>query len=269
MPAAGPIELDEQPGAAAGGPGPVDPSSTLALAARAAITTARTDGVRLFTRSPPAHSVILGRARLACEGSVRSVRAVALPAGTPHTLLSLADAHASVAYLDARYYRFEDAAYLAQRWRGFVPGRDDVRELLGDALLRPQRRVDRRLLRALSALEAGELDVPSAARQVDLSDSRLTHLMTETLGAPPRTWRAWFKLRHAIAETVLHGATLTQAAHRAGFVDSAHLTRTCKQLMGVAPARVLPRTIHVCDDAQAAAPGQRIAGNLRSTPAER
>jgi AraC-like DNA-binding protein len=218
----------------------------LALSPHAAITTARTEGVALFARRPPAHSVILGRSRIALAAGVQTTRAIALPAGTPHTLVALGDPHASVAYLDARRYSFADVQALAQRWAGFVPGQDDVRELLGDALARPQRRVDPRFLRALDLLAAGA-DVASTARRVELSESRLTHAMRDALGAPPRTWRAWFKLRQAIGETVLHGRTLTQAAHAAGFTDSAHLTRTCKNLMGVAPARVLPRVVHVME----------------------
>lgn len=221
--------------------------SVLALAPHIAVTTACTESVRLFTRCPPAHSVILGRSRVAVDGGVQQANAVALPAGTSHTLLALYDPHASVAYLDARRYRFEDAVSLAAMWRGFVPGRDDVRELVGDARACTHRRVDRRVLRALEALESASLDIPAAANVAGLSESRVTHLVSDTLGAPPRTWRAWFKLRQAVAETILHGRNLTEAAHRAGFVDSAHLTRTCKRLMGVAPARVLPRTVHVVD----------------------
>jgi AraC-like DNA-binding protein len=59
---------------------------------------------------------------------------------------------------------------------------------------------------------------------------------------PPRTW---FTLRRALHETMFGAANLTQAAHRAGFADSAHLTRTCKRLMGVRPAQMLPRTVYV------------------------
>ena len=89
------------------------------------------------------------------------------------------------------------------------------------------------------------MSVAQAALRVDLSESRLTHLMTETLGAPPRTWRTWLMLRRALHETLLGTANLTQAAHCAGFADSAHFTRTCKQLMGVRPAQMLPHTVYV------------------------
>ncbi len=127
---------------------------------------------------------------------MRSDGALAVPAGAVHSVVGFGDPYAGVAYLDARRYRFEDVQRLAERWRGFVPGRDDLREALGDALAIPQRRVDGRLLRA-------------------------------------------------IREAALGAANLTEAAHRAGFADSAHLTRTSKQLLGVRPAEMLPRVVHV------------------------
>ncbi len=102
--------------------------------------------------------------------------------------------------------------------------------------------------RALELLEAGEVSVREVARRSALSDSRLTHLMAETLGVPPRAWRTWFRLRRAIGEVRFGDTTLTTAAHRAGFADSAHLTRTCKQLLGGRPAKLLPQTVHVMGD---------------------
>lgn len=168
-----------------------------------------------------------------------------LPAGTSHTVVAFGEPYAGVAYLDARRYRFEDVQRLGERWRGFAPGRDDLREALGDALAMPRRRVDGRVLRALEALDLEGLSVAEASARHGLSESRLTHLTTETLGAPPRVWRAWFKLQRAIREAALGDANLTEAAHRAGFADSAHLTRTSKRLLGVRPAEMLPRIVHV------------------------
>ncbi|MET0287345.1 MAG: helix-turn-helix domain-containing protein [Polyangiales bacterium] len=216
----------------------------LAASPFASITVAPTRGVRFSTRRPPVHGVLLGPSVVALQTRVLQGGSLALPANEPHRVLELASLSGGVAYLDARWYRFEDAQRLAIKWRGFVPGHDDVRELLGDALAVTRRRVDARLLRALGALETCDLDVHEAARRAKLSDSRLTHLMTDVLGAPPRSWRTWFKLRRAIGYVVREGSTLTEAAHRAGFADSAHFTRTCRQLMGVAPARVMPKTIY-------------------------
>jgi AraC-like DNA-binding protein len=223
----------------------ISSSPTLVLGPYLALTGARTAGVRLFERRPPVHSILLGACHLQLNGRQYTASSIALPAGTPHKLLELSGSHACVAYLDPRRYRFEDVERLARRWQSFVPGQDDLREAFGDALALPKRRVDARLIRALEALDTGDQSVPSAAAAVAMSASRLTHLLTETLGSPPRTWRAYFKLRRAIAEALLGSANITRAAHHAGFADSAHFTRTCKQLMGVRPAQMLPRTVYV------------------------
>lgn len=190
------------------------------------------------------HSVIIGRSRIAIAGRVANQRIIAIPAGTPHRVLELTDAHATVAYLDARHHRWEGVQRLARAWAGFVPGHNDLREAFGDTLAVPRHATDVRVLRALDAIEGG-LDVASAASRVGLSSGRLTHLVTEQLGSPPRVWGAWFKLQRAMARTLLFGDSLTAAAHEAGFADSAHLTRTCKRMMGVRPAKMLPQTVYV------------------------
>lgn len=87
-----------------------------------------------------------------------------------------------------------------------------------------------------------------AARQVDqpvglsdavtvsgLSASRLRHLFVEQTGLPFKTYLLWLRLTRAV-EGVAAGASLTQAAHEAGFSDSAHLSRTFRRMFGVAPA---------------------------------
>lgn len=221
------------------------PEPVLVLSPHATLTGAPTAGVRIFDRCPPIHTVLLGRCSIRMQRrDVASADAIAIPANVRHKV-KLEDAYACVAYLDPRRHAFEDVERLADRWRGFVSGRDDLRSLLDDARRSPERQVDPRLLRALEVLEVEGATVAAAAATVDLSVSRLTHLSTKTLGAPPRTWRAWFKLRKAISEVLFSGVTLTRAAHGAGFADSAHLTRTCKQLTGVRPAQMMPRTVHV------------------------
>lgn len=224
-----------------------DPTTVLVVGEHAAMTSARTAGVPLFERCPPVHSVIIGRSRTAIAGRVETSTALAIPAGTPHRVLELADPHAAVAYLDARRHRWCDVQRLARTWRGFVPGCDDLREAFADTLATPRYAIDPRVLRALDAMDGEGLDVAAAASRIGLSSSRLTHLVTEALGSPPRVWGAWFKLQRAIARTVLFGDSLTDAAHHAGFADSAHLTRTCKRLMGVRPARMLPQRVYVAE----------------------
>ncbi len=219
--------------------------TTLVLGPSVALSCAKTAGVPLFRRCPPVHTIVVGRCRFEIDGRGGRSRVLAVPANTPHVLQQFTETYACAAYLDARRYSFEHVQRLAEMWRGFVPGRDDLREAFGDALRLPQRRVDRRLLQALDAIQHERLSVVDAAARVGLSSSRLTHLMTEQLGAPPRKWAAWFKLTAAITHTVLAGANLTRAAHEAGFADSAHLTRTSKQLAGVRPAMMLPQRVFV------------------------
>lgn len=220
-------------------------ASVLTLGARLALNVVDGTHVRLFPRCPVAHSIIVGPVTVAHSGSQHSAASFALPAHTPHSIVASAGPIGVVAFLDARRYRFEDAQRLAHAWRGFVPGRDDPREAFGDALKRPRRRLDARLEAALEILETENTSVLEAALRVGLSESRLTHLMTDTLGAPPRKWRPWLKLRNAIGEVALHGANYTQAAHRAGFADSAHFTRTSKALIGVTPTNLVASVVYV------------------------
>ncbi len=79
----------------------------------------------------------------------------------------------------------------------------------------------------------GTLD--AAARAHGLSSSRLGHLFSAQVGLPFRPFALWLRLQGALAH-VARGANLTEAAHGAGFADSAHLTRTFRRMFGVAPS---------------------------------
>jgi AraC-like DNA-binding protein len=64
--------------------------------------------------------------------------------------------------------------------------------------------------------------------------SRFQHLFTQEVGVPFRRYRAWCRMRAAIA-AVLHGNNLTDAAHAAGLSDQAHSSREFHRIFG-APA---------------------------------
>ncbi|WP_435070034.1 helix-turn-helix transcriptional regulator [Amycolatopsis thermoflava] len=68
-----------------------------------------------------------------------------------------------------------------------------------------------------------------------ISASRLGHLFRDEIGLPFRAYVRWARLQRAI-EHARTGATLTDAAHAAGFADSAHLTRVCHDMFGLAPS---------------------------------
>jgi AraC-like DNA-binding protein len=68
-----------------------------------------------------------------------------------------------------------------------------------------------------------------------LSAGRLRHLFVEQTGLPFKTFLLWLRLTKAV-EIAATGASLTEAAHEAGFADSAHLSRTFRRMFGVTPA---------------------------------
>ena len=73
------------------------------------------------------------------------------------------------------------------------------------------------------------------AAAAGISASRLGHLFSDELGLPFRAYVRWARLQRAI-DHARHSATLTEAAHAAGFADSAHLTRVCHEMFGLAPS---------------------------------
>jgi AraC-like DNA-binding protein len=98
--------------------------------------------------------------------------------------------------------------------------------------------LDSRIQEVLRRLEA-DLEnfrsLTSIAADVNLSISRLTHVFSEQMGTPFRSYLLWLKLRRAI-ENVVVGRSLTDAAHRAGFADSAHFSRVFSRTFGFSPS---------------------------------
>lgn len=85
-----------------------------------------------------------------------------------------------------------------------------------------------------------------AALAVHLSPSRFQHWFTDAFGLPLRPYLRWLRLQQAVR---LFGASgsLTQAAHGAGFADSAHLSRSFVATFGVAPSTLGGATIRSSD----------------------
>lgn len=99
---------------------------------------------------------------------------------------------------------------------------------------------DRRV-QAMLAYVGGQLGSPlslaGAADAACLSPSRARHLFAAQTGLPFRAFVLWRRIERAVA---LHaqGASLTEAAHEAGFADSAHFSRTFRRHFGL-PAAAL------------------------------
>jgi AraC family transcriptional regulator len=81
----------------------------------------------------------------------------------------------------------------------------------------------------------GPITLADVAKAVHRSPSRLAHRFSEATGVPLRRYVLWCRLRTA-ADAAMRGASLTEAAHLAGFADSAHLSRTFRATFGVAPS---------------------------------
>ena len=96
-------------------------------------------------------------------------------------------------------------------------------------------------IRKVIAWAAKQIDQPISLSDAlavgGLSASRLRHLFVEQTGLPFKTYLLWLRLTRAV-EVVAGGASLTQAAHEAGFSDSAHFSRTFRRMFGV-PAAAL------------------------------
>lgn len=80
-----------------------------------------------------------------------------------------------------------------------------------------------------------DLSLPGLATLVGLSPSRLMHLFTASVGVPLRPYIRWLRLQCAARE-LIRGASISAAAHRAGFSDAAHLTRTFREMLGINPS---------------------------------
>jgi AraC-like DNA-binding protein len=86
-------------------------------------------------------------------------------------------------------------------------------------------------------LSAHSQPITSLATHVYLSPSRFRHLFRREMGLSVQSYLRWQRLLAAL-RTSAYGASLTEAAHAAGFADSAHLSRVCRATFGLPPARI-------------------------------
>ncbi|CAG1019295.1 HTH-type transcriptional regulator NimR [Burkholderiaceae bacterium] len=132
-----------------------------------------------------------------------------------------------------------------------TPGRERLVDAAADAVAQlcgattePDKALDPRLARALAYIRANirsPIALGEVAAAVALSESRFRHLFVAQTGSSFRAYLLWLRINLAI-EAVMAGASWTQAAHEAGFADSAHLTRTHKRVFGIEPSAIRPQT---------------------------
>jgi AraC-like DNA-binding protein len=97
---------------------------------------------------------------------------------------------------------------------------------------------DERILRAVAHIKA-HLDAPLTLDDVAdvacLSPSRFRHLFVEQTGVGLRPYVLWRRFLR-VWELLTGGASLSTAAHAAGFADAAHLSRTSRSTFGFPPS---------------------------------
>lgn len=116
-------------------------------------------------------------------------------------------------------------------------GRKLVQAIAGErAAAAPDGRVQAMIAFARANLDRA-VSLREAAAAVNLSPDRARHLFAQHTGLAFKTFVLWTRLERSVA-LYAAGHSLTEAAHEAGFADSAHLSRTFRKTFGV-PASVI------------------------------
>jgi AraC family transcriptional regulator len=100
---------------------------------------------------------------------------------------------------------------------------------------------DERVLRAIAYINknlSAPVTLESVAKEAYLSPTRFRHIFVEQTGTALRPYVLWRRFLRAWS-LVREGASLSTAAHDAGFADAAHLTRTSQKMFGFAPSALL------------------------------
>jgi AraC-like DNA-binding protein len=190
------------------------------------------------------------------DGVAATAPAFVVPPDTPHAIAAPAPA-AVMLFVDPdgpdgrRLRRVASSAPDATSWVSPLPPpappetwaeARDVAASLWTQLVgaevrpRPQPPAITRVLRAIDA-RPDDVGLDALAAVAGLSKSRLSHLFSAEVGIPVRSYLRWARMMRA-AGHIARGASLTEAAHAAGFTDSAHLNRTFRDTIGLAPSDV-------------------------------
>lgn len=113
-----------------------------------------------------------------------------------------------------------------------------IRALTGNVA--PKVESDERILRAIAYINdnlSGKLTLNEVAGQAFLSPSRFRHLFVEQTGLQLRPYILWRRFLK-VWELSMTGASMSEAAHAAGFADAAHLSRTSKKMFGFPPSQI-------------------------------
>ena len=138
------------------------------------------------------------------------------------------------------------APALTELFEGFVARRGEAAviqsarrtvTLLTDGVA-PRQATDDRIVRALAWINAHirlPISLDAVAGAVFLSPGRFRHLFVAEMGIGLRPYILWRRFMRTWG-MIMDGATISKAAHDAGFADAAHFTRTSNRMIGVSPS---------------------------------
>jgi AraC-like DNA-binding protein len=104
-----------------------------------------------------------------------------------------------------------------------------------------QLQVDPRITQVIEWIQArsrSPLSLAQAAQVAHLSPSRFRHLFVAQTGISFRAYLLWARVSAAVG-AAMAGTSWTDAAQSWGFADSAHLSRPCRRMFGIAPSSLL------------------------------
>jgi len=122
-----------------------------------------------------------------------------------------------------------------------LPADDAAFDTLVFGTTLPQPALDPRVIAALETLKDDDgLDASAQALadRAQLSFHRFLHLFSGEVGVPLRTLRSWKRARVWLKH-VTEESNLTEVAHRIGYPDSAHFSRSVRQVFGLQPKDVI------------------------------
>lgn len=103
---------------------------------------------------------------------------------------------------------------------------------------KPERNIDERIRKIAQKIRTelpDSIRMNEIGKDFSISEDRLIRLFKENLGIPLRRYLLWVRIIEAV-KLLMEGKNITEAAHAAGFSDSAHFTRTFKENFGFVPS---------------------------------
>jgi len=188
------------------------------------------------------------------DGATRTAHSVLIPARLTHQLTCQGTGLVS-AYLEPTSERADAGRHKFGGWRGevgvhhvdeerlqFSPTDDESASYWLDlAAPSAQRQIDPRIAQAAAKIRADPATTIASkelAAEAGLSESRFLHLFRDELGTSLRRYRIWVRLVHA-GTAIAAGATVTEAAMKAGFASPSHLSDRFKATFGLSASQLL------------------------------